>query len=387
MASKLEESTHTAKKLLIGCGILILISLIVILGSKLFKKKEPPFYPFEKSPRAEFGPLPELTFESLELKNLENINYKIDTVDGKLKNFPQIVNVYKTALPRQSFTAYDDALKLASKYNFTGEPQQLTNTLLKWTKDFQVLTIDKLYWTVSITTDYKSDPSVFKANDISPDNEPYISAAKNFLGFGNLLPEEYLKGEAKVTLLKLNKDFKFQLASSASEADFVRVDFFKKNEIISVNFPSDATEEVKKEIEKYREYAKLYLDNPNEGTIYVIMGGKDGVEKLYELQYTNWQLEARSTYLAISTDKAWENVKNGKGYLRAVYDANESPFESNLNLEIEAFHITNVELAYYTSRQYHNFLIPFYKFSGAAPIKGTNRNAIFVIYYPAIESN
>lgn len=385
MASKLEESTQTVKKLAIGCGIFVIIILIATVTMSFIKDEEEQYYPYPRSSEKSFGTLPELEFESIKFENLENLEYKLDTADGKLQTFPPILYVFKTKTPRQAFTASDDAKETAKKLGFIDQPKTPSNTMFKWTKDSQTLKLDRLYWTVSLTTDYKSDDRIIVQNDLLPDIEPYIDTARAHFNKADLFPSGYSGASTQANYMRMTPKFNFLRASSSSEASFIRVDFFKNFEATSVYIPEDASDEKKRELQKLRVFANVLSDNPHKGLLYLIMGGRDGANEVFELKYSNWEIESSSTYPVISTYEAWEEVKNGNGFLRSIYEETKLPYESNLNLEIEAFHVTDVQLAYYSKNEYLEYIQPFYVFKGAAPIVGSDRDAFFSIYYPAIK--
>lgn len=384
MATKLEETTETAKKVLAGCGILIAIILLYSILAKLLQKEPPPYNPYPTVAEEDFGSLPDIELTSLELIQDSKSEYRIDTIDGKLPDLFPIVNVYKTKTPHQSLTAHDDAVEIAKSLQYTDEPTLTSTTQLEWRKGARILKIDKLYKTTHLTTDYSKDPKATESHDISPDLDKYINAAQNYLKNANLLPDEYIQsGKHSANLLRLNKDFVLIKASSASEANFVRVDFFKEIESVGVTIPEYATDEQSEYLENQRKYSDLLTDNPYEGSIYIILGGTGGTSDIYEIHYTEWELSQKTTYYAEDIESVWESVKNNEGLLRYLADINANPFKPYTPLNIETFLLTNVEIVYYTSQNYIQYIQPIYKLSGIAIQGEDEKRAEFIIYYPA----
>ena len=145
MASRLEETTKTTKKLIIGCLVVIGLILLYTFVSNLLEKEPPPFDPRPKVAYQKFGPLPRLEFESFQLVEGTEAEFQIETTDAKLPTFYPIINVYKTKTPHQSLTAHDDAIEIATNLAFTSSPKTISSTELKWTNGAKTLKINKLY--------------------------------------------------------------------------------------------------------------------------------------------------------------------------------------------------------------------------------------------------
>ncbi len=389
MASRLEKSTVTAKKIGIGCGVLILIILLYNIGASIFRKEPDPYDPYPQYAEKKYNDIQKLEFESLQLADESEPNFKIETTDGSLPKIRSIMNVYKTKTPRQSLTAQDDAVDIAKSLGFNETPLNITETELKWTKEAKTLIIDKLYGDVSLTTDYTKDPDAKNDREILPDSEPYVQTAKNFLKKAHIFPSNYQDSDKNtVTYLKLNSNNVFEKAKSAQDANFVRVDFFQSVESVGVTIPEGISEEQQATIDDYRLFADVITDNPYEGLIYIILANESGVDNIYELKYVDWELESKSTYDLIGISNAWEEVKKENGYLKSLFEMNTNPFQEYTPLDIKSFLLTNVEISYYSSREYLKYIQPMYKFTGIAKLEDDNGNDIdydFTYYYPAIE--
>ncbi|MFC1780355.1 hypothetical protein ACFLY9_01530 [Patescibacteria group bacterium] len=385
MASKLEESTQTAKKIGIGCLVVVGIVILYGIASSIFRPEPEPYNPYPQAANKELGELPVLEFEPLPLAEGSNPEYKIETTDGKLPKLPTIVNVHSTKTPRQSLTAQDDAVEIAHSLGFNSEPIVVSPTELKWTNGARTLQIDKLYKIVNLTTNYSKDEEASKYHEILPDGGPYIQTAMSNLTNAGLLPADYGDNPAtNVTYMKLNSNFTLEKAKSASDAGFVRIDFFKSIESVGVTVPEGISEEQQDEILDMRIFSEVLTDSPHEGLIYIILGGKGGSQNIYEVQYIDWELDTKSTYDLISLKDAWSSVKNGEGYIRSLYETNYNPFIKYLPLNVQSFLLTNVETVYYSSKEYLKYIQPMYKFTGIATLPDDQR-ADYTIYYPAVK--
>lgn len=386
MASRLEESTATAKKLLMGCAALVVVILLFTFISRLLKKEPPPYNPLPQVAEQDFGQLPVLEFESLQLANSSKPSYKIDTKDGYLPSFYPIVNVYKTKTPHQSLTAHDDAVATAVALGFTSAPQVISSTELKWTNGARTLKINKLYGSVEITCDYAKDPKAQNPHDIGPDYNLYINNAKRILENANIFPEGYEDGKSAITYLTLNPKKALKVASAASDADFIRIDFFKKAESLTPIIPSSYSEEARLAMKTdYTQYAYYTTSNPKQGQLYIILGGLAASLDIYELKFTDWKIASTSTYYLSSVTDAWEKIQSDIKYLRYLAKPNVDPYEPYTPLAVEEFRLTNVEIVYYTSYEFIDYIQPLYKFSGIALLEDTKENADFIFYYPSVK--
>jgi hypothetical protein len=388
MSSRLEESTKTAKKIAIGCLALVVFVLLFNFASRLFKKPAPPYNPYPTIVDKKFGVLPPLIFESLKLAEISKAEFKLDTTDAKLPTFYSIINVYKTKIPKQSLTAQDDAVASAEALGFTGSPQVISSTELKWTSGTRTFKINKLYKTATITTDFANDQRAKQKHNVYPNEETYIQSAKNFLKSAGLFPSDYAaNGTNSLAYLKLDQNNRFVSAGSSSEASFVRVDFYRRMNEFTLTYPAKATEEQKKLIYSKQKFCDQVTSNPKIGLIYLIIGGENGVGDIYEMSYTNWEIQDTATYSLTPVKDAWEQVQQNKGTLRYLNIPNGNPTDEYIPLKVQTFFLNNVEIIYYSSPEYIQYIQPLYKFSGLAQIEGSSRpDKEFIIYYPAIKN-
>jgi len=392
MPSQLEASTKSAKKLAVGCGIIIVIILLYGFISPLFRSDPPPCNPYPSTEARKYKDLPILEFESLQLEQETQPEYKIDTVDQTLPIFHSILNVYKTKTPRQSLTAHDEAIELARSIGFRADEQNISATEMRWMQDGKTLNVDKLYKTAHLETDYSKNQYATGPHTILSDSNPYISTAQNFLNKTSLLPSTEIEDATKtVTYMKLNDNYELVKAKSPSDAGFVRVDFFTKLVGTSPIYSSQCTEAEQTQIEENSgEYTKKYevkTLEPFKSDIFVVLGGTGGFNDLYELRVVSWERESYSTYKLVTTAEAWEKVRAGEGALRSIYEINSDPFQPDTSLEIETLLLTDVDIIYYTTEEYIQYLQPVYEFKGIGQIKDSDNLANFTIYYPAIKQS
>lgn len=386
MATKLEESTRTARKLGTGCMIFVVAILVINFVIGILTPEEV-FNPWPTGPDNKFGTLTPLTFETLSLKEGSSPEYRIETTDGQLPKLLSLINVYKTKLPEQSLLARQDAVDTAAALGFGSNPSDIGETQLKWTRGTHSLVIDKLYKTLKLTTDYANDKEALQSYTVSPDTDTYVNTALGIFSGKPLLSIQPSSVETQVTYLKLDKNLTFKKAKSASDANFIRVDLFLQREAISIALTDEQkellTDAQKEYLEENKIQATTLSENPNESLIYVILGGTNG-SVIYELQYINWEISARGIYRATALSEAWENVKQNKGYLRYLLEVGEDPYAPYVPITVKEFLLTKVRIAYYLPKEYPTYIQPMYMFSGIAILEDSEKQAEFTFYYPAI---
>lgn len=392
MATKLEESTKSAKKLAIGCGILIVLILVVSFVARLFKGEPPPCIPYASTAQESYKKLPKVKMKTLKLEQKAEPGYELDTIEETLPDLPQIANVYKTKSPIQSLSAYDEAIDIAEEFKFRDVPEQISDTSLKWRSGTKTLKIDKLYHKVTLSTNYKKDKEAVSKHAIDAEQTPYINRAFQFIEKTRVYTStEIDELDTILTYLKMNKNYKFVKAKSPSDANFVRVDFFKPMQGITAIIPEYCTSAQKKyvqeNIDEYNKDYNIHINEPFQGMSYVILGGLKGEEDLYQLRALDWKSEGSSTYSLTPVSEAWNKVKNGEGYLRSIYELNGDYLNSDTSIKVQTFYLHNVDLIYASSTDYIKYLQPVYRFSGQGNIKNSKDKAEFIIYYPAVSNS
>jgi hypothetical protein len=178
-----------------------------------------------------------------------------------------------------------------------------------------------------------------------PSKENAITLAKNFLTQGSLLSDDLANGEQKVSYWEINYDG-LQSVDALSQANIIRVDFYRKNlegkwEIISPQI--------------------------GEASVSVLVSGNEDKEKQIieaSFKYADIDRESFSTYPIKTAEEAIEDLKAG----------NYWPVSDVTATQVT---IRNMYLAYFEPVSLTNYLQPIFVFEG-------DNN--FVAYVPAIPS-
>lgn len=281
-------------------------------------------------PDVVFGVLPNLTFPQ---KFQPQLTYTAEFPTGQLPAFGDRTNVYKVVNKESQILALDSAKKTAEAMGFTGEPQERSPELYRWTKTTPYpSTLDiYIYWGIMImSTDWSMDPNFFTEAKL-PTEEQAIDQLKSYLKKANLLPQDLQNGEAAVSYLKASGGAYLETIS-LSEADFIRVDLSR---------------------EKIDDLYAGYTPDPKQGVVRGILSGNQKAN-LVQLEYYYYpiQNDQPGVYPLKNPAVAWQELIGGKGYI------------AQIDPDITQVVIRRLELGYYESFTPQQFYQPIYVFKG-----------------------
>jgi hypothetical protein len=182
------------------------------------------------------------------------------------------------------------------------------------------------------TYNFESHPEIFQFSQI-PDGSVVIDRAKEFLRLTGKYPDELSAGTTNVIYLYYNSNTKtLETVDSPRKANVVEVDFFRPNigdiPIVSPKFFNSAT------------YVTMVLNN----TEYKVIKSQ---AKFFEKDAQNF-----GVYPVKTGDKAWEELKQGKGFI-------VSPGGRSYPIKIK-----EMFLGYFDPDEYQEYLQPVYVFLG-----------------------
>lgn len=302
----LTETAYTARQV-IKYGSLGFLGLIVLwfTGSgiinwwKLTHPEPPP------PPTMDFGQLKAIIFPASTVQNLE---YELLTPDGTAGNFPDRMKVFFVPEKKSSFSDTKKATELAQQLDFLFEPTVINKTTYRWTRTDPLpssLEVDVITQNFYLKRQWQADPTLVTNKKFNSDKQ-VVMDAQSEVRRAQLLATD-LVGNEKVSYLRAQGS---QLipAISLSEADFVRVDFFRKN-----------IEEKGANNKVLSSYA-FYPLKADQGLAWVILAGvAEQKRKLMEFDYHYYPIEYETfgTYPIKTAQTAFEELKGGKGYVAA----------------------------------------------------------------------
>ncbi len=351
-----------------------------------------------------------LTIPSLNLASGSGMYFELQTDSGKIDALPSIINVYKFDNPEQSLTSQADAKILATKLGFTADSIKRNGTIsYSWSDTNRTLVVQAKNQNFSM----KSTSAYIRkeaASGTMPTEQEAKSLASNFLRSAGLLSDDYANGTPTTTLINVNPDGSFSMASSLSEAELIRVDFNRSKSMITI--PSNVvgastmvatfkktlgeptTESTivnDSKINIYTFNTEVTFLDPNKSNISVYVGvsadkNSKTLSSIYQIDYTYWPIQESScgTYELISPNTALEKIQSGEGSLIYLNDTNGDDVVDYTARSVKKFTILYVNLTYFESSDEQEYLQPVYVISGEA-IFSNDTKGNFDFYYPAID--
>ncbi len=332
MAS-LSQVTTATRKLLefggIGIGAILLLILLFNVA-KVIKEMVSPTPP--APPTVAFGKLPIITFPPSATG--ATLSYILNTLTGSLPALPDRMTIYKLQQAQPNLLNLDKAKQIAQTAGFQDKPTPLSDTSYKWTTNDQgflkTFTMDIQSFDFLFTTAYSSNATVRSGAHV-PSEDQAVKAANDYFARISPLPDTLDTSKTKTTLWSITNGV-LTPATSLSNAQIVRVDFFPKN------------------VEKL----PIYTPNPDTSYMYALVASSDTTNpQVVEAQlYHKLLTSDKATYPIKSSQQAFDELQKGKGFIAAI---------PNNTTQIS---ITNVTLGYYLDINSQNYLMPIIVFQG-----------------------
>lgn len=333
MATLTQTAYYTRKGIKYGSiALVVFLILRFIWGitSAYLRKIHPPSPP---PPTVSFGKLPKIDFP--QKKDLPKLTFRLETIQGTAPKLDTIGKVYFSVKPGATLLSLDRAKETAKKMGFSTNPQALssrtyrfqTNTIPPTTLDIDIITGNfKLYY------DFSGDQTILTEKKL-PSNDQAISEAKSFLQSSGLSASDLSLGKASVSYLKYQAP-NLLPAISLSEADFVKVGLFRED------------------LDKL----PILPENPSQPPIsFLFSGARSRDKRIVEINYNYNKIEKESfaTYPLKSTQTAWQELQDGKGFIASLGENTDGKIT-----------VRKIYLAYFDSSEPQNFLQPVFVFEG-----------------------
>jgi hypothetical protein len=342
--SSLTETARVSRKAIRYGGIgLVVITLAWYLMGGLIQLYYILYPPPKPPPTVPFGILSNITFPA-ETGVRPKMTLELPT--GRLPAFPDRMYIYSAPTKRSGFADPERAIETASAMGFLFRPDQPTESRYVFTLQDQLnsrLDYNIISGHFLLNREWQKNPALLNLNFFMSERQ-IITDTSNFLNRAGLLRDDMV-GVEKITYLKADAG-KLISALSLSDADFVQVDYFRKN----VD-EFEAGSEKKNIVASY----PFYRPDPNKGLVRVIMSGsKEPTSQIItaDYQYVNVRYEDNGTYPIKTGEMAWEELVNGDGFV------------TSQSLPVNEVKIRRVFLAYYDSDQGQDYTMPIYVFLG-----------------------
>lgn len=313
-----------------GLGMIcfVLLRVAITYGIKAYKILNPPPPP---APTRTFGYLPILQFP-----DNPGYSYQFDlqTPNLSLPTFPDRAKVFYVESKKATLMASEEAIQKANRLKFFSQPTKIDEENYEFKRSIPsplILKMNIITGAFDLSYQWQTDNSIL-INKTIPGKDETINSAISFVSTVGVDSSDIDFPNGIIKYYKA-KGTRMVLALSLSEADFVKADFYR--------MPID-------------DY-KVLTPKPEDGIISLIFSGSSNNDKqivsakynYYNLNYVN-----PPTYSLKPIAQAWEELKKGNGYI-ASYEG-----------EAEIIPIRRINLAYFDSLFYQEFMQPVYVFYG-----------------------
>ncbi len=338
MASLTLTAYHSRRLIKYG-GSSILAFTFLYIGVVWAVKAWIAAHPPHVEPNIRYGILNKIVFPE---KQFEKKSFAFELPNDALPKFDDQSRVYFIARPDTAFLALEQDKKTAKDLEFSSEPTQLAYGVYEFIKGDLKLTMNVLEGSFRLTYPYESDQILLTPGKV-PDKEESASKAKSYLGGAGKFPQDLKEGSYKVSYWKIGYDG-LTAATSQSEANVARIDFYRKN--LEGDF-------------------KIVNTDTNSASVSVLVSGstvknKEIVEVNY--RYAPIDRESFGTYPIKTVEEAINDMKVGN-----YWPAYDTVGNSTT--------IRKIYLAFFEPINLTNYMQPVFVFEG-------DNN--FVAYVPAI---
>lgn len=323
--AQITKETRIIAKIATITAVVVLLLFLVFKGGTFIKNW---IFPTPPTPADQkFGQLSPIAFPSSSQSVPE---YRINTVSGSLPFFATKINVYTLKKLEPNIIALQTGRTRTASLGYTSNQQAISQSEYRWNKPSSS---NSLFYNIvnlnfSVTSSFLNNPTL---QILLPDKGETTSS---FTGFIDALGAD--RSDIDITTASFSyyttNQGNFTLADSPSLSSVTRVDLFQN--------PVDKI--------------PIYYPYPNFSTLYFIISNSIDNPEVLEAKYTHFtpNLKSVSTYYLKTTDAAFEDLKNGKGY---IVNPTTDPVVD----------ITEVSLGYYLSDDTNQtYLLPILVFGG-----------------------
>ncbi len=370
---KLADASRLFKQsILVFVGLMVLYFILrisLITGTFMIKVLFPPKPPV---PTMQFGLIPLPNIDSLKTEG--NIEYKLDTISGKLPSgLPNQIPVFQVIVPKQDIFVEQKAKQTAEYFGFKNSAYaEISNIQWKWQNLVPQRSLDLNI----LTFNYIIDPNLSQLNiylkrgdAVSPEqaktNALNIFANHSFVNFKR-------DGESLITettFARINQEV-LEEAPSLSEAQLTKVDIYRTITFSNTQFKIYGVK-----------YDTSYIN-------YYLAQGYTSANQLLKanVDYWNFDPEKGSTYPLKNINTAWNEIINGNGTIVKLTEENEDLYKPYTQKDVKSVKIKSIELAYIIDKDLPKFIQPIYIFKGQFETQ-TGQLGQYVSYLPALDNN
>ena len=378
----LHETTEFAKKFGVGTGIGIgvIIALVIFFNIGVFIKNI--LLPPKIAPaNVQWGKLPQIEFPQSTVDG--TFTYSLNTVDGNLpSDFPDRVIIYKMMVPKPDLNNLVAIKNIVQQMGFVDSTGNTLpeiprgGSLYEWDEPTGLqrkIIYDTVTLNFSMDSNYLSSLDVLSGKNMG-DQTSAINTAQSFLGSIDSPPDDL--NINLTTAPNPANDYtvapqlysidstsgKLVKTTNLQDTRVIRVDFYQNpiEYTITAGVGGDLTH-----FQEFKESLPIMYPNPPFSTIdFYVASGVDQAQVMkanYSHQKVDLSTNApaadgtpqQATYPIKSAQQAFDDLKNGKGYI-AAYNGTDNQILIN-----------KVYLGYYIGKKTQQYLMPVIVFEGA----------------------
>lgn len=314
-------------------------SIFIAVWLYFFPPKPPP-------PNFRFGKLPAVKFPEPTASPSAQLTFRLETIEGAVPAASDSSTVYFMPKPAANLLALTKTQEFAKRLGLNPKPVEETKAIYRFEDDTTLLRrlrYDIVSNNFILRYGFEQDTGLFSERSL-PSVDAAVAEAKSMLQTFTLYVPDLVRGTNRVSFLKLVGD-KLVSTTSLSQADAVRVDFFRQNAV----------------------GLKVFTPYPDEGhVVFIFSGSKNSKKKVLQFAYTLWPIdyETTGTYALKTSSAAWEELQAGRGYIA------RTPVNAATSIVVR-----QVYLGYYDSFDPQMYLQPVFIFEG---------DNGFLAYIPAV---
>lgn len=378
-----ETRTFTIKVIIVVVGLITAYYTGVFIYGLGVKAYQAAFPPDPILPEAKFGRLPKLKMTSLTLNGAPT--YSLATKTGSLPNIRDRIKVYKTVKPAATLLSEQNLKKTAEALFFKPEYTKLSNSDFQWVdgENQRSLIGNVVSGNYNLSSDLDKIQTALNTVGTITEKDA-LSKTVAFARTRNLFTKEELDTitlKSTPTIIQLNKLRDAKLVPNQTK--MIKVDVFR-------NLPEYQKGSKTKIAKLYR----ILGENPNESNISFYITNQKDLFKFPIADINLWKIDYTSgtEYFLSSVASVWDAIKENKGIIAYAKLDEADYFESYVPLDIKNIEIRTIDLAYYESKEYLEYLQPMYVFEGIFETKTKAygelpKKGSIIIYYPAVRGD
>ena len=313
-------------KLLTASLIVVALLFVFFKGGEIVKNI---FFPTPPAPPEEkFGKLPPISFP---VQNPQQLEYRINTLTGKLPTFPDRMKVYRIIQKSPSLVALKLTKENLKRLGYTENETKISEEEYQWTNtENQTIRINTSTGNFKIFSNFLSDPPKTLNGEGARKDGAFTVVKRVIENLGQDI-EDLDQDSSTITYLKLENGTLLK-ANSLNEANFARLDIFQKN------------------LDNY----KIFYPGLSESIMNFTIEDGDNLPSIVDASFYHYipDSNSASTYPLKTSDVAFEDLKKGDALI----------FLDNKDSEL--VDITDVSLGYYIGSENQQYFLPIIIFKG-----------------------